>query len=128
MTSKVIMPGSTRIVPPPHAPEHDPSSSSEYDDTDDHGIERQNTHCCCCCYCCRFDVTASFCYTCTCNEVRMLLLLTYERCTITPLSSSSSGWISHTTIPRSVRIILVVVAAATVSTLPLLAVCCYCGR
>ena len=63
------------------------------------------------CYC-RFDVTASFCYTCTCNEVRMLLLLRYERCTITPLSSSSSGWIPHTTIPRSVRPIRVVAAAA----------------
>jgi len=107
VTSKVIMPGSTRIILPPHAPEHDPSSSSEYDETDDHGIERRNTHCCCCC---RFDVTAFFCYI--CNEVRMLLLLRYERCTITPLSSSSSGWVPHTTIPRSVRPIRVVAAAA----------------
>ena len=81
-------------------------------------IRTTNSCCCCCCCCrfdvtaalccyCRFDVTASFCYTCTCNEVRMLLLLTYERWYYHhSLSPRRDGF--HTLpIPRSVRIIRV---------------------
>jgi len=99
--STVIMPGSTRIVPPPRAPIviRFPRLDDEGDDNDDHGIEIRNTR-----------VAAAA----TVSMLPLEIRTVYSR-----HSSSTSRWIPHTT-PQPVRIILVV-AAATILTESLLA-------
>ena len=46
-TSPEIMPESTRIVPPPHAPNMilPPHLNGDDDDNDEHGIQIRETHC-----------------------------------------------------------------------------------